>query len=150
VKKKIACASWIAFVAALGLGYGCSSSDDPPSNVPQSFSLDGRTYTEKYTCNETFTGMPTECVDVAVSDVIVFTSTGGNNYTGEDVPDTGFVYTGTLNGTVLGARRARTATPNRGRGRSRPRGTASPDRRITPPRKEPTPATASKPESKGP
>jgi len=100
MKPKATCVSWIAFVAALGLGCGCSSSDNN-STPPPTFNLDGRTYTEKYTCNQTFTGMSATCADLNVSDVIAFQITGPYTYVGHDVPDTGFVYNGTLIGTLF-------------------------------------------------
>jgi hypothetical protein len=90
----------LAFAAVVAVGYGCNSSDS--STPPQSFSLDGMTYTEKYTCNETFTGGPPySCPDLNATDVINFQSTGSNHYVGHDVPDTGFVYNGDLVGTVF-------------------------------------------------
>ena len=89
------------FVAVLGSAYGCGASNYSDPETPQDFSLDGATYTEKYTCNETFTGQPVACVDLAVSDVVTFQSTGTYTYVGHDVPDTGFVYNGTLIGTLF-------------------------------------------------
>jgi hypothetical protein len=101
MKMMIACALGVAFVAALGLGLGCNSSSYDNSPPPQNPSLDGKTYTEKYTCNEIFGAPPLSCPDLNVTDVINFQSTGGNTFEGRDVPDTGYVYTGTLSGTTL-------------------------------------------------
>jgi hypothetical protein len=99
--KHAGIALWVAFGVALGLGFGCSDSNRPASGSSK-INLDGATYTEKYTCNEQFGGgPPTTCPDLNVVDVIAFTSTGVDTYTGLDVPDTGFVYTGTMSGTTF-------------------------------------------------
>jgi hypothetical protein len=92
--KKFRIALGIAFAAALGLGYGCggNNSTSPP------FTLGGKTYTEKYTCNQTFTGTPVTCPDVNLTDTLLFQSTGPNTFVVHDVPDTGFVYNGTMVG----------------------------------------------------
>ena len=62
---------------------------------------DGLTYTERYKCSQAFTGMPAFCADADVSDDIQFTQTGPSSYTARDVPDTGYLYTGTVSGRVL-------------------------------------------------
>jgi len=60
--------------------------------------LDGLIYVERYNCSQAFTGMPEFCADADVSDTLQFTRTGANTYTVRDVPDTGFLYSGTLAG----------------------------------------------------
>ncbi len=97
--KKTGIVLWIAFVAALGMGYGCSDGNRPGS-APAKIELDGKTYGEKYTCNEQFGGVPpTTCPDLNEVDDIIFASTGPNTFEVRDVPDSGYVLTGTLSGT---------------------------------------------------
>jgi hypothetical protein len=60
--------------------------------------FDGARFTEVYSCNESFGGGPLSCPDLNESDVLVFTSTGGDDYEVRDHPDMGYVYTGTLTG----------------------------------------------------
>ena len=96
--EKTVFALWIALVAALGMEYGCAS---PNANRPGSgkIELDGKTYKEKYTCNEQFGGVPpTTCPDLNKVDTIGFLSTGPNTFEVRDVPDNGYVLTGTLSG----------------------------------------------------
>ena len=86
----------LAFVAALALGLGCDSSTETP---PPRFILDGKIYTEKFTCNETSApGAPLTCPDLNQTDVIQFEYTGGTTFEVRNVPDTGFIYTGELVG----------------------------------------------------
>jgi hypothetical protein len=90
--RKAAC---LAFTVALGLAYGCGSSTTPGPV----FVLDGKTYTEKFTCNKTLTaGGPVTCPDLNATDVIQFQYVSGTTFVVHDVPDTGFLYTGTLSG----------------------------------------------------
>jgi hypothetical protein len=89
-----------AFGVLLVIGSGCSSTDDTSINTAI-IQVDGKTFNEKYTCNESFDGGPLSCVDLAVQDQIQFTLLSGNTYEARDVPDTGFLYTGTFNGLVF-------------------------------------------------
>jgi hypothetical protein len=91
---------WIAFTAALGLGYGCGGTDyNNGGSGSTPLALDGKTYGEKYTCNEQFGGVPpTTCPDLNEVDEIIFASTGPDTFEVRDVPDSGFVLTGTLSG----------------------------------------------------
>jgi hypothetical protein len=85
----------MALVAALALACGCDSSTTP-SPV---FVLDGKTYTEAFTCNRTPTGGgPVTCPDVNSTDVIQFQFVSGKTFVVHKVPDTGYVYTGNLTG----------------------------------------------------
>ena len=58
--------------------------------------LDGRSFNEKYTCIQTFTGQEPFCADFNESSLILFTHVGSGQYEGRDVPDSGFFLTGTL------------------------------------------------------
>ena len=73
-----------------------STTTTTTSECPQPDVLDGRTYIEIYTCAESFQGSQPYCGDLNVSDSIRFTHVDGGDYEVRDVPDTGFVYTGTL------------------------------------------------------
>jgi hypothetical protein len=73
------------------LGDGC---------IPEG-GLDGRVYTEKYTCAQTFEGEDTFCADQNVSETIVFDHLDNNVYQVREVPDTGFVLSGTLDCSVF-------------------------------------------------
>ena len=100
MKRIMAAGLWTVFVMSLALGYGCGGAS--PTAPRTGFTLGGKTYTEKYTCNEQFGGVPpTTCPDLNEVDVIIFQSTGANTVVGYDVPDTGYVYTGTRTGDVL-------------------------------------------------
>jgi len=66
-------------------------------DCPQPNALDERTYIEIYTCAESFQGSERYCADSNASDSIRFSHTGGGQYEVRDVPDTGFIYNGTLN-----------------------------------------------------
>ena len=97
-----------ARIAALGLGailmagFGCGSNGNKTTVAPPgAVDINGFTFNEIFTCNETFTGAAPVCADNQVADVIQFTSTGASTYEGRDVPDTGFIYTGTMSGLVL-------------------------------------------------
>lgn len=87
----------IGFVAALALGYGCSSTTTPPPT----FVLSGKSYIEKFSCNEQFGGPPLSCSDLNALDAINFQSLGGDNFEVRNVPDSGFVRTGTLTGNTF-------------------------------------------------
>jgi len=85
----------LAFFVCLVVGVGCSTSDDRHDT----FSLAGKVYSEKFTCNEVFAGSPTlSCPDLNDIDQIAFMQTSGNNYEVRDVPDSGFVMNGTMTG----------------------------------------------------
>ena len=89
------------FLALLVVGVGCTNSDDTTTTTP-TFAVDGKSYIEKYTCNEVFPPSPTlTCPDLAVQDTIQLTLITGNQYEGRDVPDTGYVYNGTFSGQVF-------------------------------------------------
>jgi hypothetical protein len=97
--KSTKVAVWIAFLAALGLGYGCGGSSYRPGSGSAKLELDGKIYNEKYTCNEQFGGVPpVTCPDLNEVDEINFVSTGPNTFEVRDVPDNGYVLTGTLSG----------------------------------------------------
>jgi hypothetical protein len=66
------------------------------SQCPQPDALDEQTYVERYTCAETFQGGAPYCADSNVSDNIRFNHVGGGDYEVRNVPDTGFIYNGTL------------------------------------------------------
>jgi len=89
------------FVVLLVIGSGCSSSDSSSINGSSMLQIDGKSFNEKYTCNESFGGGPLTCADLAVQDTIQFTLISGSTYEARDVPDTGFLYTGTFNGLVF-------------------------------------------------
>ena len=93
--RSIRLAFWCAFVAGLATGYGCGGNNNTaPRPTPA-----GKSYKEKYTCNEQFGGVPpTTCPDLNVVDEIAFTSTGPDTFEVLDVPDSGFVLTGTFVG----------------------------------------------------
>lgn len=92
---------WVVGLAAM-LGLACGTSGNKATVAPPgAVDINGFTYTEIYTCNQTRSGSGTVCADNQVSDVIQFTSTGPNTYQGRDVPDTGFTYSGTMSGLVL-------------------------------------------------
>lgn len=95
--KKSECAVLIVFVAAVLLGHGCTSDDDRH----ETFDLDGDTFTEKFTCNKTFTGQPTTCPDVNQVDRLEFQRVGFRSYEVRNDPDTGFVIEGTLIGVTF-------------------------------------------------
>jgi hypothetical protein len=85
----------LAFGVCLLIGVGCSSSDQRH----ESMNLDGKFYREKFTCNEVFTGSPSlTCPDFNQTDEVQFVRVGGSSYEVRDVPDTGFLITGTLSG----------------------------------------------------
>lgn len=97
-KPLVGCGMGLAAMLELACGSSANKSTVAP---PGAVDINGFTYTEIYTCNETHTGSATVCADNQVSDVIEFTSTGASTYVGRDVPDTGFVYTATMSGLVL-------------------------------------------------
>jgi hypothetical protein len=68
------------------VGGGC-----PPPDA-----LDDRTYNETYTCSFVPEGGEPICDVTNAQDTLHFTHTGGNDYEVLDVPDTGFVYNGSL------------------------------------------------------
>ena len=82
------------FATAVLAGFGCSSDD----NRHQFFDLDGDIYTEKFSCNKTFTGQPTTCPDFNQNDQIQFNQTGSNSWEAKNVPDTGFLIAGSFSG----------------------------------------------------
>lgn len=94
--RRIQCAVLIAFVAAVLVGYGCSRDDRH-----ELFDLDGKIYTEKFTCNKTFTGQSPVCPDFNETDQIQFQRTGSSTFVARNVPDTGFVIDGTLFGVAF-------------------------------------------------
>jgi hypothetical protein len=69
----------------------CSVTTTTIPECPAAGALDGLVFNEKYTCVES--GV---CVDENVADKIKFHHLGGGKYEIRDVPDTGFVYQGTL------------------------------------------------------
>ena len=73
-----------------------STTTTTTSECPQPNALDERIYNEIYTCAESFQGSDPYCADSNASDSIRFTHVGGGEYEIRDVPDTGFVYNGTL------------------------------------------------------
>ena len=83
----------IGLVAAVLLGYGCSN-----DQRHEAFDLNGRIYTEKFSCNKIFTGQPAFCPDVNKVDQIGFQSTGSSTFEVRGIPDTGFVIDGALIG----------------------------------------------------
>jgi len=89
---------WIVLAAAIATEYGCNDNNPAaPRSTPG-----GKSYTEKYTCNEEFGGVPpTTCPDLNVVDEIAFTATGTDTYEVRDVPDSGFLMTGTMAGDVF-------------------------------------------------
>jgi|CXWL01.1.fsa_nt_gi hypothetical protein len=93
-----------------GLGYGatvivglaCSDGGNKAMVAPPgAVDINGFTYNEIFTCNETFAGGTPICADNQAADVSQFTATGPSAFVGRDVPDTGFVYTGTMSGVIL-------------------------------------------------
>lgn len=91
-------AQWIVFAAALGMGYGCGGAAPQTARPTPA----GKTYKEKYTCNEQFGGVPpTTCPDLNVVDEIAFQSTGPDTFDVRDVPDLGFLMTGTMSGNTF-------------------------------------------------
>lgn len=87
-------AAGVLFAAAVLAGFGCSDDDERH----QFFDLDGDVYTEKFSCNQLRTGLPTTCPDFNESQQIQFNQTGSNSWRAEDVPDTGYVITGSFSG----------------------------------------------------
>lgn len=83
------------FLVLLAVGVGCGGSE-PVNNNP--FRVNGKVYQEKYTCSQQFTAQAPFCADLNVVDTIRFDSTGSNHYEVRDLPDTGFLYTGTFTG----------------------------------------------------
>jgi len=84
----------IVFMSALLFGYGCSTHDERH----EFFDLSGAIYTEKFTCNQTPTGLPTTCSDRNEVNRIQFERDGFNSFEVRTVPDTGFVIHGRLIG----------------------------------------------------
>lgn len=64
---------------------------------PPQDALDDRTYNETYTCSFVPQGGEPSCDVTNAQDALHFTHTGGKDYEVRDVPDTGFVYNGSLN-----------------------------------------------------
>jgi hypothetical protein len=81
------------FLVVLAIGVGCGGNSPEPR---QSFKVAGKTYTEKYTCSQQFTGEAPFCADLNAVDTIQFFSVGTNSYEVKDVPDTGFLYVGSF------------------------------------------------------
>ncbi len=92
--KRIERAMLIAFVASVVLGQGCITHD----KRHETFDLAGKIYTEKFTCNQTFTGQPAFCPDLDEVNQLHFQSTGSSTFEVRNIPDTGFVIDGTLIG----------------------------------------------------
>jgi hypothetical protein len=63
--------------------------------------LDGRTFNEIYTCIQSFGGDNPFCADSNEGDAIRFTHIGGGSYEIRDVPDTDFLYEGTIGCTTF-------------------------------------------------
>jgi hypothetical protein len=63
--------------------------------------LDGRSFNEIYTCIQSFGGDEPFCADSNEGDTILFTHIGGGSYEIRDVPDTGFLYEGTIGCTTF-------------------------------------------------
>jgi len=94
MRKELKSVGTAVFAAAVVAGIGCSHDDERH----QSFDLDGDIYTEKFSCNQTFTGQPTTCPDFNQTDQIQFQQAGSNTWQVKNVPDTGFVITGSFSG----------------------------------------------------
>jgi len=94
--KTTASAVILVFVAALVLGVGCSQDERH-----ELFDLDGKLFTEKFTCNQTFTGQPPVCSDLNQVDQIEFHRIGFTTFEARNVPDTGFLIEGTLTGSTF-------------------------------------------------
>jgi hypothetical protein len=95
-------ASSLVRLWAVGLAVaaaGCTSGGDDAGDdeVDTGRDLDGVHFTEKYSCNETFVGQPAACSEIDAVDELAFVASGGG-YEVRDVPDTGFVYTGSFRG----------------------------------------------------
>lgn len=82
------------FLAAVAAGFGCESNDAPPAL----FALDGDLYNKKFSCNQTFTGQPTTCPDLNKTGTIQFQLVASNSYEAREVPDTGYLLTGSFSG----------------------------------------------------
>jgi len=91
--KQIERVGFLAFIVAVVAGIGCGTDERH-----ETLNLSGHVFTEKFSCNQAFTGQAAFCSDLNRTDVIEFTSTGLNTYEVRDVPDTGFVIEGTLSG----------------------------------------------------
>lgn len=88
----------VSLLAASGCGSSNKSTVAPPPGVD----LDGFVFNEVYSCSQTPAGGPPAfCADDQAADTIQFFKTGSNTYQVRDVPDTGFLYTGTLAGLVF-------------------------------------------------
>ena len=89
--------------AALIVGPACGGDGGNKTTFapPGAVDINGFTYNEIFTCNETPAGGAAVCAENQAADVIQFTATGSSTHEGRDVPDTGFVYTGTMSGLVL-------------------------------------------------
>lgn len=87
---------------ALLAASGCSKSNKSTTAPPPGIDLDGFVYNEVYSCSHTPSGGPGSfCSDDQATDTIQFAKTGASTYQVRDVPDTGFVYNGTLSGLVF-------------------------------------------------
>jgi hypothetical protein len=94
--KRTECAVLVAFAAAVFVGQGCSNDERH-----QFLDLDGKLFTETFSCNQAFTGQPAFCSDLNRTDQIQFARTGLNSYEVRNVPDTGFLIEGDVSGLVF-------------------------------------------------
>ena len=78
----------------------CTSNSNKTLLSPgkSSLALDGLVYNQRFNCSQSFTGGAPFCADQDVSDQIQFTKTGTNTYQARDVPDNGYLYTGSTSG----------------------------------------------------
>ena len=93
-RRRLKGAAAALFAAAVLAGVGCSDDDDRH----EFFELDEDIYTIKFSCNQTPTGQPTICSDFNESQQIQFELLSSNTYEARDVPDTGYVLTGSFSG----------------------------------------------------
>jgi hypothetical protein len=100
--NRIDCKSRLFALALLAGILGCSQKADKATPLaPPAVEVDGFVYNEIYTCSQTFGNGAPFCADNRSGGKIQFTKTGTGTYRVRDVPDTGFVYNGTLSGLVF-------------------------------------------------
>jgi len=76
----------------------CNDSHKASPTTPPAVELDGFIFNEAYTCSQAFGSDAPFCADNQATGQIQFTKTGSGTYQVRDVPDSGFIYNGTLSG----------------------------------------------------
>jgi hypothetical protein len=83
------------FLVVLAIGVGCNDDDDDNGG---NFVVADKVYNQAFNCSQTPTGGTAFCADANATGQVQITNLGGGNWEVREVPDSGFVATGTWTG----------------------------------------------------